>query len=108
MNYSKAYLITYNRLFSMTTSKLLEIALISNNKFLEDIAIRILIDDNRLLNIDKPISLNLLIDKLSIEDIWYLSTLNTDSLIVKLAKEKVINIIDNTFYHEKKILYLTK
>ena len=92
MNYSKAYLVTYDRLFSMTTGKLLEIALISNNKFLGDIAIRILIDDNRLLNIDKPISLNLLIDKLQIEDLWTLATLENNSLAITLAKEKLMMI----------------
>lgn len=108
MNYIKAYLITYDRLFYMATSKLLEIALISNNKFLEDIAIRILIDDNRLLNIDKPISLNLLIDKLAIEDLWSLAALENNSLVVTLAKQKLMTIIDNTFFENKKPLYLIK
>mgnify|MGYP003564479531 CR=1 FL=1 len=106
--YSKAYLINYNRMIIMDTNKLLEIALISNNNFLEKIAIRVLLDDNRLLTIDNFEIINLVIKKLAIEDLWDLSKLEIDSLIVKLAKEKIFSIIDETFYQKKKTLSLLK
>lgn len=106
--YSKAYLINYNRMIIMDTNKLLEIALISNNNFLEKIAIRVLLDDNRLLTIDNFEIINLVIKKLAIEDLWDLSKLKIDSLIVKLAKEKIFSIIDETFYQKKKTLSLLK
>lgn len=106
--YSKAYLINYNRMLIMDTNKLLEIALISNNSFLEKIAIRVLLDDNRLLTMDDFGIINLITNKLAIEDLWDLSKLECDSLIVKLAREKILTIIDETFYQKKKTLPLLK
>ena len=106
--YSKAYFVNYNRMLVMDTNRLLEIALISNNNFLEKIAIRVLLDDNRLLTIDNFEVISLFIKKLAIEDLWDLSKLELDSLIVKIAKEKLFSIIDETFYQKKKTLSLLK
>jgi len=108
MAFDKAYWMTYNRFFWMETSKLLDIVFIGNNKFLENIAIRVLLDDYRLLKIDNYNVISLIVKKLSIEDLWDLAKLNSDSLIVNLAKEKVNSIIDETFYQKEKTLYLVK
>ena len=108
MSFNKAYFINYNRMLIMDTNTLLDIALISNNSFLERIAIRVLLDDNRLLTIDDFGITNLIIKKLSIEDLWDLSKLECDSLIVKLAKEKIFSIIDETFYQKGRVLRLVK
>ena len=108
MAFNKAYWMTYNRFFWMETSKLLDIVFIGNNKFLENIAIRVLLDDYRLLKIDNYNVISLIVKKLSIEDLWDLAKLNSDSLIVNLAKEKVNSIIDETFYQKEKTLYLVK
>jgi len=108
MAFDKAYWMTYNRFFWMETSKLLDIVFIGNNKFLENIAIRVLLDDYRLLKVNDYNVISLIIKKLSIEDLWDLAKLDSDSLIVNLAKEKVNSIIDATFYQKEKTLYLVK
>lgn len=108
MAFSKAYFINYNRMLVMDTNKLLEIALISNNNFLEKIAVRVLLDDKRLLTSDNFEIISLIIKKLTIEDLWDLSKLECDCLIVNLAKEKIFSIIDETFYQKKKTLSLLK
>lgn len=108
MAFDKAYWMTYNRFFWMETPKLLDIVFIGNNKFLENIAIRVLLDDYRLLKVNDYNVISLIIRKLTIEDLWDLAKLNSDSLIVNLAKEKVNSIIDETFHQKEKTLYLVK
>lgn len=108
MAFNKAYWMTYNRFFWMETSKLLDIVFIGNNNFLENIALRVLLDDYRLLKVDDYNVISLIIKKLAIEDLWDLAKLDSDSLIVNLAKEKVNAIIDETFYQKEKTLYLVK
>ena len=108
MAFNKAYWMTYNRFFWMETSKLLDIVFVGNNNFLENIAIRVLLDDYRLLKVNDYNVISLIIKKLSIEDLWDLAKLDSDSLIVNLAKEKVNSIIDATFYQKEKTLYLVK
>lgn len=108
MAFNKAYWMTYNRFFWMETNKLLDIVFIGNNNFLENIALRVLLDDYRLLKVNDYNVISLIIKKLSIEDLWDLAKLNFDSLIVNLAKEKVNSIIDETFYQKEKTLYLVK
>ena len=108
MAFNKAYWMTYNRFLWMETNKLLDIVFIGNNNFLENIALRVLLDDYRLLKVNDYNVISLIIKKLSIEDLWDLAKLNFDSLIVNLAKEKVNSIIDETFYKKEKILYLVK
>ena len=108
MAFNKSYWMTYNRFFWMETNKLLEIVFIGNNKFLENIAIRVLLDDYRLLKINDYNVISLIIKKIALEDLWDLAKLDSDSLIVNLAKEKVYKIIDETFYKTEKTLYLVK
>ena len=108
MAFNKAYWMTYNRFLWMETNKLLDIVFIGNNNFLENIALRVLLDDYRLLKVNDYNVISLIIKKLSIEDLWDLAKLNFDSLIVNLAKEKVNSIIDETFYKKEKTLYLVK
>lgn len=108
MAFNKAYWMTYNRFFWMETSKLLDIVFIGNNNFLENIALRVLLDDYRLLKVNDYNVISLIIKKISIEDLWDLAKLDSDSLIVNLAKEKVNAIIDETFYQKEKTLYLVK
>ena len=108
MAFNKAYWMTYNRFFWMETNKLLDIVFVGNNNFLENIAIRVLLDDYRLLKVNDYNVISLIIKKLAIEDLWDLAKLNSDSLIVSLAKEKVNAIIDETFHQKEKTLYLVK
>ena len=107
-SYSRAYLVNYNKFLTFDTDKLLQIALVSNNHFLETIALRVLIVDNRLLTIDNYQILSLIIRKLAIEDMWELSKLECNSMIVEMAKEKIYAIIDESFSQKEKVFRLTK
>lgn len=91
---NRFYFINYNNLFFKDTNSLIEIFLDLKNP-LRIIAKDILVNDNRLFdNSLEEALINKIIDKLYLEDLWYLASFNRKYLISKLCFNKIMIILD--------------
>jgi len=108
MYWSKTYFVTYNKLLMKNIDELIDIALYSSNSLLENIALRILIDYDYLLNNSIGYDvLNSLVDKMNVEDLWQLMIYKDEYIVSIIARNKILSIIDQTF-NNKKVFSLIK
>ncbi len=91
---NKFYLINYNRLLNQDTNSLIKIYF-GNNHSLKEIALDILLNDDRLLDnsLNEEV-LKEIIESIEIELVWSLASLPKEYLIANLAYNKVMEIID--------------
>lgn len=111
MEYNRVYLINYNKFLTYDNDKLFDIVFYSTNILLKDIAIKVLINDNRLLDSDlNYLKLYRLVDLLTIDQLAYLSNFDDYYPVALLSKMKILSMYEMSFSKKDSdnILYLSK